>query len=153
MDYPMIAYYSVQAQRPSMLLILCLLLFLALLWRYWRPSDNSTSAGKGNALTRQLRESIVQMRKRGLWTSLLFLSFASWILLLAGIVGNVVDRVRLGFVVDFIDFQFGSWHYPTFNVADIAICTGAGLLILDMFLRKDGKKKKADEKESDDGGT
>ena len=57
-------------------------------------------------------------------------------LLLAGIVGNVTDRARLGFVVDFIDVQFGSWHYPTFNVADIAICTGAGLLILDMFLTK-----------------
>ena len=54
-------------------------------------------------------------------------------LLLAGIAGNVTDRVRLGFVVDFIDVQFGSWHYPTFNVADMAICIGAGLLILDMF--------------------
>lgn len=58
-------------------------------------------------------------------------------LLLAGIVGNVVDRVRLGFVIDFIDVQFGSWHYPTFNVADMAIVMGAGILILDMFLRKD----------------
>lgn len=57
-------------------------------------------------------------------------------LLLAGIVGNVVDRARLGFVIDFIDVQFGSWHYPTFNVADAAICIGAGLLILDMFLTK-----------------
>lgn len=62
-------------------------------------------------------------------------------LLLAGIVGNLTDRVRLGFVVDFIDVQFGSWHYPTFNVADMAICVGAGLLILDMFLTR----KKADE--------
>ena len=57
-------------------------------------------------------------------------------LLLAGIAGNVTDRLRLGFVVDFIDVQFGSWHYPTFNVADSAICIGAGLLILDMFLSK-----------------
>ena len=57
-------------------------------------------------------------------------------LLLAGIIGNVVDRIRLGFVVDFIDVQFGSWHYPTFNVADMAIVTGAGLLIIDMFLSK-----------------
>jgi signal peptidase II len=57
-------------------------------------------------------------------------------LLLAGIIGNVTDRIRLGFVVDFIDVQFGSWHYPTFNVADIAIVTGAGLLILDMILVK-----------------
>ena len=58
------------------------------------------------------------------------------VLLLAGIVGNVVDRMRLGFVVDFIDVQFGSWHYPTFNIADAAICIGAGLLIIDMVLSK-----------------
>jgi signal peptidase II len=66
-------------------------------------------------------------------------------LLLAGIIGNVVDRVRLGFVIDFIDVQFGSWHYPTFNVADMAVCIGAGLLILDMFL---SKKKEADNKKT-----
>ena len=57
-------------------------------------------------------------------------------LLLAGIAGNVTDRIRLGFVVDFIDVQFGTWHYPTFNIADSAICLGAGLLILDMFLSR-----------------
>jgi signal peptidase II len=69
-------------------------------------------------------------------------------LLLAGILGNVIDRVRLGYVVDFIDFQFGNWHYPTFNIADIAICTGAGLLILDMFLtRNDDKEAKVKDKE------
>lgn len=57
-------------------------------------------------------------------------------LLLAGILGNVVDRLRLGFVIDFIDVTFGTWHYPTFNVADMAICIGAGLLLIDMFLNK-----------------
>ncbi len=62
-------------------------------------------------------------------------------LLLAGILGNVVDRTRLGFVIDFIDVQFGSWHYPTFNIADASICIGAGILILDMFLRKDPPKE------------
>ncbi len=65
----------------------------------------------------------------------------SLVLLLAGIAGNVTDRLRLGFVIDFIDVQFGNWHYPTFNVADMAIVMGAGLLILDMFLTK---KKKED---------
>ena len=65
-------------------------------------------------------------------------------LLLAGIAGNVTDRLRLGFVVDFIDVQFGSWHYPTFNVADIAICVGAGLLILDMFLSKRKQQQQAE---------
>lgn len=64
-------------------------------------------------------------------------------LLLAGIVGNVVDRMRLGFVVDFIDVQFGSWHYPTFNVADAAICIGAGILLLDMFFTR--KKPESEE--------
>ena len=63
-------------------------------------------------------------------------------LLMAGIAGNVTDRLRLGFVVDFIDVQFGNWHYPTFNVADMAICIGAGLLVLDMFVSK--KKKSVD---------
>ena len=67
-------------------------------------------------------------------------------LLLAGIVGNVVDRARLGFVVDFIDVQFGNWHYPTFNVADAAICVGAGILILDMFLSKKKEVKTNVEK-------
>lgn len=57
-------------------------------------------------------------------------------LLLAGIAGNVMDRTRLGYVIDFIDVQFGDWHYPTFNIADSAICVGAGLLILDMFLTR-----------------
>ena len=56
--------------------------------------------------------------------------------MLAGIAGNVTDRLRLGFVIDFIDVQFGSWHYPTFNVADVSICVGAGLLLLDMLFSK-----------------
>jgi signal peptidase II len=64
-------------------------------------------------------------------------------LLMAGIAGNVTDRLRLGFVVDFIDVQFGLWHYPTFNVADMAIVVGAGLMIIDIFL---SKKKKDREK-------
>ncbi len=67
-------------------------------------------------------------------------------LLLAGIVGNVTDRMRLGFVIDFIDVQFGNWHYPTFNVADAAICIGAGLLIIDMFFsKKTDENQKAKE--------
>jgi len=61
-------------------------------------------------------------------------------LLLGGIAGNLADRARLGFVVDFIDVQFGAWHYPTFNVADAAICVGAGLLIIDMFFSKRSQK-------------
>ncbi len=68
-------------------------------------------------------------------------------LLLAGIVGNVIDRARLGFVIDFIDVQIGGWHYPTFNVADAAICIGAGLLIIDMFFSKKAADKNQNAKE------
>ncbi len=67
-------------------------------------------------------------------------------LLLAGIIGNVTDRMRLGFVIDFIDVQFSSWHYPTFNIADAAICIGAGLLIFDVFLLKKKEEKANDAK-------
>jgi signal peptidase II len=55
-------------------------------------------------------------------------------LLLAGVAGNLCDRVRLGHVVDFIEVYIGSYQWPTFNVADAAICTGAALLALDLIL-------------------
>ena len=45
----------------------------------------------------------------------------------------MVDRLYHGFVVDFLDFYWRDWHYPVFNVADIAICIGAGLLAIDAF--------------------
>ena len=57
-------------------------------------------------------------------------------LILGGAVGNVIDRVRIGAVVDFIDFHVGDWHWPAFNVADSAICVGAALLVLGMFRRE-----------------
>jgi signal peptidase II len=54
-------------------------------------------------------------------------------LILGGAVGNVIDRLRFGYVVDFLDFHAGAWHWPAFNVADSAITVGAVLLILDGF--------------------
>ena len=57
-------------------------------------------------------------------------------LILGGAVGNVIDRVRIGAVVDFIDFHVGDWHWPAFNVADSAICVGAALLVLGTFRRE-----------------
>lgn len=55
---------------------------------------------------------------------------------LAGAIGNVIDRVFLGHVVDFLDFHLAGHHWPAFNVADIAICVGAvGVIVLE-FLRK-----------------
>ena len=53
-------------------------------------------------------------------------------LLLAGILGNLTDRVRLGFVIDFILVHAGSYHWPTFNVADASISIGALLLAYDL---------------------
>ena len=55
--------------------------------------------------------------------------------ILGGAVGNVIDRVLYGYVVDFLDFHWLGLHFPAFNVADSAISLGAGGLILDEFLR------------------
>ncbi|MCW5605043.1 MAG: lipoprotein signal peptidase [Burkholderiales bacterium] len=52
-------------------------------------------------------------------------------LVLAGAIGNVIDRIRIGAVIDFLDFHVGGWHWPAFNVADSAITCGALLLIWD----------------------
>ncbi len=53
---------------------------------------------------------------------------------LAGAIGNLIDRVTLGYVVDFIQVHWHDWYFPAFNVADSAISIGAVLLILDAFL-------------------
>lgn len=55
---------------------------------------------------------------------------AALALILGGALGNVIDRVRLGYVVDFIDFHVANWHWPAFNVADSAVTVGAVLLVL-----------------------
>lgn len=52
-------------------------------------------------------------------------------LVLGGAIGNLWDRVTLGYVVDFIDVYYQQWHWPAFNVADSAICVGAVLLVID----------------------
>jgi len=55
-------------------------------------------------------------------------------LIVGGALGNVVDRIRHGAVVDFLDFHLGYWHWPAFNLADSAICLGVALLLLDSLL-------------------
>ena len=57
-------------------------------------------------------------------------------LILGGALGNLIDRVAYGYVVDFLDFYWGSYHFPAFNVADSAISVGAALLLLDSFKKK-----------------
>lgn len=65
-------------------------------------------------------------------------------LLVGGIAGNLVDRIRFGWVTDFLDFEFGSYHYPSFNVADSAICIAIGLYLITNYLMQ-RKPEPADE--------
>jgi signal peptidase II len=59
-------------------------------------------------------------------------------LIIGGAIGNVIDRIRFGAVVDFLDFHAGSWHWPAFNVADSAICIGVAVMLLDgLLLRRE----------------
>jgi signal peptidase II len=58
-------------------------------------------------------------------------------LILAGAIGNVIDRLRYGHVVDFLDFHAMGWHWPAFNVADSAITIGAVLLILEGLVHQE----------------
>ncbi len=78
---------------------------------------------------------IWRIRREGPW-----ILAAGLTLVLGGAIGNLIDRIRFGYVTDFIQVWFGSWAFPSFNVADSAISVGAALLIIDaLFLsgRKD----------------
>jgi len=58
-------------------------------------------------------------------------------LVVGGAVGNLIDRITLGYVVDFLDFHWKyRYHFPAFNIADSAICVGVGILMLDLLLQK-----------------
>ncbi|MDD5391335.1 MAG: signal peptidase II [Gallionellaceae bacterium] len=61
-------------------------------------------------------------------------------LVLGGALGNLIDRIRWGYVVDFLDFYYGNYHWPAFNIADMAITGGVILLVWDS-LRKPGTAK------------
>ena len=63
----------------------------------------------------------------------------SFSLIAAGAIGNLIDRLRFGEVVDFIDWYVKSWHWPAFNVADSAITVGVVLLAIDMLVRRNPK--------------
>ncbi len=64
-------------------------------------------------------------------------------LILGGAIGNLIDRVAQGYVVDFLVFYYDVYYFPAFNVADTAISTGAGLLILDMVIQYRKEKSSA----------
>ena len=63
-----------------------------------------------------------------------------------GAVGNLIDRVRFGEVVDFIEWYYGSFHWPTFNIADSAITVGVTLLAIDMLFGTSAKSQIANNK-------
>ncbi|MFP4476571.1 MAG: signal peptidase II [Desulfatibacillaceae bacterium] len=62
---------------------------------------------------------------------------ASLALVMAGAVGNLIDRLRFGNVVDFLDFHVGSWHWPAFNVADMCITVGVAILAVHFLFKKE----------------
>ena len=57
----------------------------------------------------------------------------AWSLVLGGALGNLIDRILYGYVIDFLDVYVGEWHWPAFNVADSAITVGVVMLLLDSF--------------------
>ncbi len=67
------------------------------------------------------------------------LAVAGYSLIFAGAVGNLIDRVFLGEVIDFLDFHLGRFHWPAFNVADSLVCLGAGFLL--WFIFQEEKKQ------------
>ncbi len=68
-------------------------------------------------------------------------------LILGGALGNVWDRIVLGHVIDFIDVYYQQWHWPTFNVADSAICVGAVMLVVDALRNRDEKNEEGPSRE------
>jgi len=73
-------------------------------------------------------------------------------LLAGGIVGNLIDRVKCGAVTDFLDFYIGTSHWPSFNVADSAICIGVAIYVVTTLLEaKNEKRKKTGDQKSDVG--
>ena len=66
-------------------------------------------------------------------------------LIAGGAIGNLIDRIRLGVVVDFLDFYIGDFHWPAFNIADCALTIGAGCVLLSVFLNRNTKTDKLNQ--------
>jgi len=64
-------------------------------------------------------------------------------LILGGALGNLIDRLRVGMVIDFLDFYLGAYHWPAFNVADSGITVGVGLLLVEMLRERGGNGRGA----------
>jgi signal peptidase II len=66
-------------------------------------------------------------------------------LLASGIAGNLVDRIRMGRVIDFLEFYYKDWHFPVFNVADTAITIGASLMAIELLFSKSSEERDTSE--------
>ncbi|MGF1765115.1 signal peptidase II [Aliivibrio kagoshimensis] len=82
---------------------------------------------------------IYWMRKSSAEDKITNIAYAA---IIGGAIGNVFDRLVHGFVIDYLDFYWGHYHWPAFNLADAAICIGAALIVLEGF--KADKTKKID---------
>ena len=79
---------------------------------------------------------IIYLLRKSLSDKLLCIALS---LILGGALGNVLDRIMYGAVVDFIDLHYANWHWPAFNIADSAICIGAALIIWGELSKSFGK--------------
>jgi signal peptidase II len=100
-------------------------------WRHWFFVAVNSAAVLG--LT------IAAWKMKGRLLMLYRLSFA---LIAAGALGNLIDRLRHGAVTDFLDFYWGTYHWPAFNVADSAICVGVGVMLLANLLEYRMEKRR-----------
>ena len=71
-------------------------------------------------------------------------------MIMGGAIGNVIDRIWLGYVVDFIDVYYQQWHWPAFNLADSAITVGVAIIIIDALCEARKKSKSNQTKEQDE---
>lgn len=65
---------------------------------------------------------------------------AAWALVLGGALGNLIDRIAYGYVIDFLDVYYGDWHWPAFNIADSAITIGVVMLLIDAMRAARGQR-------------
>jgi signal peptidase II len=91
-------------------------------WQRWLFA--AIALGVSGLLTFWMRRTPLQNR----------LANSAYALIIGGALGNLFDRLYHGFVVDFLDFYAGTYHWPAFNIADTAICIGAALIILEGFI-------------------
>lgn len=69
--------------------------------------------------------------------------------MVGGILGNLIDRMRLSYVVDFLDFHWRGHHFPAFNIADAAICTGVFIYILTTYMEERAQPSEVTDRESE----